>query len=86
MTDVHDLSLITGADSHSHSAPVVSSSSTHYAAQLRSCEMRHVILRNEMDEVVLEEELVAKRKTKIKNGEYCCCVVLCCVLCWLFHW
>ena len=49
-------------------ADSTAAATSRYVAQLRSCEMRHVILRNEMEEVSLEEELMSKKRNKIKNG------------------
>lgn len=39
-----------------------------YIAQLKSCEMRYTILKNEMEEISLEEELMNKKIKKIREG------------------
>jgi hypothetical protein len=41
---------------------------SHYAAQLKSCEMRYTILRNELDDVAAEERQLNVKKTKINKG------------------
>jgi hypothetical protein len=52
---------------------------SHYAAQLKSCEMRYTILRNELDDVAAEERQLNVKKTKINKGteqisqHRCCC-------------
>jgi len=35
---------------------------------LKSCEMRYVILKHELDEVAVEQQQIVKRKSKIKAG------------------
>jgi hypothetical protein len=45
-----------------------SSAVSHYAAQLKSCEMRYTILRNELDNVAAEERQLNVKKTKINKG------------------
>jgi hypothetical protein len=47
---------------------VVSGAVSHYAAQLKSCEMRYTILRNELDDVAAEERQLNVKKTKINKG------------------
>ena len=63
----------------SYSASAAASASSRYTAQLKSCEMRYVILKNELDETTAEEALVAKKRSKIKTGEQekaCFCILL----------
>lgn len=43
--------------------------SSRFAAQLKSCEMRHAILSNEMDDVRAEEDALLRRRTKVVKGE-----------------
>lgn len=52
----------------SHGSSMTANAS-RYLAQLKSCEMRYVILKNELDETLAEEALLAKRKSKIKSGK-----------------
>lgn len=62
------------SSSASHSANTAATAS-RYLAQLKSCEMRYVILKNELDETAAEEALLAKKRSKIKSGE---CIACCC--------
>jgi hypothetical protein len=40
----------------------------HYHQQWKSYEMRFIILKNELDELLVEQETVTKRKQKIQHG------------------
>ena len=43
-----------------------------YTAQLKSCEVRYVILKKELEEVALDQQQAVKRKGKIKAGTQMC--------------
>lgn len=47
----------------------MAATASRYAAQLKSCEMRYVILKNELEESTAEEAVLAKKKHKIKSGK-----------------
>lgn len=47
----------------------MAATASRYAAQLKSCEMRYVILSNELEETTAEETILSKKRHKIKSGK-----------------